>query len=643
MKHLILKVFLAFVIVIICSPAVFAQKEKLSTKNKKAISAYYSGIQYFDYRKYFDAEEQFLYAISLDPAFIEARQMLGTMYEDAGNHAKAIEQYSKVQEINPVFFPNNYFLLGNLYLKEGRYDEALLNYNEFIALNTVSKSLRTQAEEQQQKAQFAVTLKNNPVSFRPENLGQQINTSDGEYSPTLTADEEILYFTKLRPRDQYTVHSSKFEEDFYVSRKENGQWTPAVPLGHPVNSYGNEGAACISPDGMFFIFTGCNRGDGLGSCDLYISRKEGGKWSAPENMGTPLNSAQWDTQPSIAPDGKTLYFASNRNGNTDIYMSIADENGNWQLPVNLGKPVNTSMVENSPFIHPDGKTLYFMSNGHPGMGGMDIFMSRKQTDGTWSEPVNIGYPINTHKDEGFFIVSASGNTAYYATDQLGGYGHYDIYSFDIPDEIKPEPVFYLKGTISDKTSGAPIRAEFELYDIESGTLIVNSFSDEKDGSFLVCIPSKGNYALSAKKTGYLFYSENFEFMLTSSEPLQKNISLQPISVGEIVIMRNIFFDFDKDQLKSESVIELQQLISLLNENPTMKIEIRGHTDNVGTSQYNKVLSEKRAKSVYEYLIQHGISGSRLSYKGFGDTQPMADNQTDKGRALNRRTEFMVVK
>ncbi len=646
MKKFYTSFLILILITVISGMPACAQKQKLTTKNKKAISAYNNGLQYFDSRKLFQAEEEFKKAISIDPSFLEARQLLATLYEETKKNELAIEQYSKIQEINPDFFPNNYYLLGNLLMKEGRYEEALKNYESFVALNNVSEIIKKSAEEQIPPAQFAIEMKKNPVPFQPENLGSAINTPNGEYSPTLTADEEILYFTKLRPRDEYTMCATcKYEEDFFVSQKVNGQWTQARPLGHPINTHGNEGAATISPDGMYFIYTACNRSDGHGSCDLYISEREGGKWTRPENMGPVVNSSKWDSQPSIAPDGKTLYFASAREGNMDIYVSVMDDNGQWQTPVNLGKPINTDKQEMSPFIHPDGRTLYFISDGHPGMGGNDIFFTQKQPNGTWSEPVNLGYPINTHKDEGFFIVSASGTTAYFASDQLGGYGHYDLYSFELPEEVRPDPVYYLKGIITNRVTNEPIRAEFELFDINSGTLVVKSFSDEKDGSFLVCLPVNTDYALNVSKQGFLFWSEHFGFGQTSdiAEPFVKNIKLQPIQTGEIVVMRNIFFDFDSDQLKPESVIELKKLIELLNDNAGMHIEIRGHTDNVGTAHYNKGLSERRAMSVYNYLIQQGIKKERLSYKGYGDSMPIATNETDEGRALNRRTEFRVTK
>jgi outer membrane protein OmpA-like peptidoglycan-associated protein len=623
-----------------------AQRNKLSTKNKRAINAYEKGIEAFDKRYYSEAEKYFLMAIEMDDKFIEAYQLTGMLFEETKKYDKAIEYYEKVQTINPKFFANNNYVLGVLLLKEGRYEESLVYFKIYINLRDVNAALQAYSQNYIERAQFALELKNNPVPFNPENLGSNINTPNGEYSPTLTADEKTLYFTVLRPKDEYTqCVRCTHEEDFYVSYFKNDQWTKAIPLGHPINTHGNEGAACISPDGMSFIYTACNRDDGFGSCDLYISKREGGRWSAPQNMGSKINSSYWDSQPSIAPDGKTLYFASARNGKMDIYVSVLDDNGQWGEPVNIGKPVNTEKSEMSPFIHPDGKTLYFTSDGHNGMGGFDIFYTRKQNDNTWTEPVNLGYPINTHNDEGFFIVSASGETAYYASDNLGGYGHYDLYRFELPLSVRPDRVNYISGRITDKATGEPISAEFQLYNLETGELVAQSRSDDADGSFLLVLPSNASYALHVDKKAYLFYSEHFELLDPESynEPIHKNIQLQPLKTGEIVVMKNIFFDFDSDALKDESKMELEKLVQLLTNNPSMHIEIRGHTDNIGSSQYNKSLSQRRALAVQNYLIKQGISKNRLTHSGFGDTQPIDTNDTDEGRANNRRTEFRVVK
>ncbi|HAP01074.1 MAG TPA: hypothetical protein DCQ93_04025, partial [Bacteroidetes bacterium] len=343
---------------------------------------------------------------------------------------------------------------------------------------------------------------------------------------------------------------------------------------------------------------------------------------------------------------KTLYFASTRDGGfggSDIWMTQKDSSGHWTNPVNVGKPINTYFDEQTPFIHPDGQTLYFSSYGHPGMGSADIFLSRKDANGKWSEPQNLGYPINTKDAEGSFYVSTDGKHAYFASDLKKQTDDYDLYYFNLPNELKPLPVNYLKGIITNAESGEKISADVQLIDLASGN-VMNSFSsDPASGYYLISIPSGKNYALNVSKKGFLFHSENFSLAdHNPSEPYELNIKLQPMKTGESVVLKNIFFETGSAELKKESTVELDKLISLLKENPTMKIEIGGHTDNVGSDNDNLALSENRAKSVYDYLIKVGVGAARLSFKGYGETKPIATNDTEEGRAQNRRTEFTVV-
>ncbi len=639
--------FFLFLTLICIQFFAYSQQIQVSTKNRRASAEFYKALDFYNKYEYLRAEQGFLKAIELDAKFVEAHQLLATVYEETKQFEKAIEHYEQVLQIKPSFFPNNYLLVGNLSMKAGEYEKALTHYTAYSKLpaQDVSVALQQESLISIEKAKFAINLKNNPVPFYPINLGANINSSNSEYSPTLTADEQTLYFTVARPRDQYTLcDNCKEEEDFYISKQIDGEWSIALPLGHPINTRGNEGAASISPDGMYFYFTACNRDDGFGSCDLYVSKREKGKWSKPTNMGSTVNSKNWDSHPSIAPDGKTLYFTSARNGNMDIYVSELDENGNWSEPQNIGKPINTNKTEMSPFIHPDGKTLYFASDGHFGMGGLDLFFSRKQEDGSWSEPQNLGYPINTHHDEGFFIVNALGNMAYFSSNKFGGYGKLDLFCFELPEEVRPTPVTYLKGIVLEAETNKKLSANFELFDLETGKLVVRSVSDEADGSFIVSLPISKNYALHVSKEGYLFHSENFALdeNINKIGTYEKNVILQAIKTGEVVVLRNIFFDFDKETLKEESMLELEKLLNLLKNNSNMSVEIRGHTDNIGSAEYNKVLSEKRALSVYTYLIKHGIDTQRLKYKGYGLSIPIDTNETEEGRANNRRTEFKVL-
>jgi outer membrane protein OmpA-like peptidoglycan-associated protein len=373
----------------------------------------------------------------------------------------------------------------------------------------------------------------------------------------------------------------------------------------------------------------------------------GGKWTEPKNIGPPVNTPHWESQPAFAADGRTVYFASNRPrgaGGIDIWKTKIDDDDRFSVPENIGPPINTPGDEVSPFIHPDGKTLYFASDGHLGMGGKDIFVSRLMDNNQWSEPQNLGYPINTIGDELNLIVNAKGNIAYFSSDKEGGFGGMDLYWFELDESIRPQSVTYLKGRVFDQKDRRPIEAVVELYDLSTGELFSSIKSDVVNGEFLVCIPTNNSYALNVNKTGYLFFSENFDLVGVHSEtePYHKDIPLKNINVGEIVVLKNVFFDTDKFDLKAESILELNKLVDLLKQNKSIKIEIGGHTDNQGSQAHNKTLSQNRAKAVYEYLISKNIDKSRLTYQGYGVEKPVATNDTPQGRTLNRRTEFKII-
>lgn len=644
------KYFLLFLLnVFFLTSCVVSQPSiKLSTKNKKAQEFYKKATSYYDRLDFSNTKNELNKAIKADPKFIEAHMLLGDINTDINNFNEAIEAYSNAIEINPYFFTGTYYNLANVQLRIGLYENAKANFEIYLKYGNILPARKSDVERKIESCNFAINAIANPVAFNPVNMGDSINTENDEYLPALTADEQTLIITMRRPKDEFTIsQNNTLEEDFYVSKKINGQWSKIQFLGPPINTHGNEGAQCISPDGKFLIFTGCNRNDGYGSCDLYISEREGNKWGEPINMGNEINTNKWESQPSLAPDGKTLYYASTRNGgkgSSDIWVSIRDNNGIWGKPYNLGEPINTPGQEMSPFIHPDGKTLYFSSNYHIGMGGMDLFLSRLNNDGTWGEPENLGYPINTFEDEVTLLVNANGDLAYISSNRLGGFGKFDLFTFEMPEHIRPEKVNYLKGIVYDSETKQKLKAKFQLIDLENNKIIVESFSDKFSGEFLICIPTNKDYALNVSKENYLFYSENFTIkgLHKHTEPYLKDIALNPIKKNQSIVLKNIFFDTDKYDLKPESNVELEKLVLLMKENPNLKVEISGHTDNVGTDEHNLKLSENRAKSVYEYLVVKGIDKSRMLYKGYGKAKPIDSNDNEEGRANNRRTEFMVI-
>lgn len=651
------RLFSSFLLITILLTTAFANAQDvydLSTTNRKAIKAFNKSLDYIKVKNYEAAEKEAKKAINHDASFTEAYMLLGDIYADRKRIDEAAENYLKAIELSQNKKPSLYFIVANFLMKTGRYEEAARNYHKYIELQGQRKlnpEIIASIEKNIRICEFAAEAMRNPRPFVPINMGESINTEHNEYSPVISADDNTLFFTRLIKdiRNTKRVH-----EDFYVSTKKNDFWGLAENLGGPVNTYNNEGQPSLSPDGRILIFTACEDYDGYGegrqgygSCDIFFARKTGDKWSAPRNIGQPINTEYWESQPSYASDNRTLYYVSNRKdglGGSDIWKSTLDSEGYWGKPENLGPVINTKGNEFSVFIHPDNQTLYFSSDGHPGFGGLDIFMSRKDALGNWTTPVNLGYPINGPNDEQSFFVNATGNKAFFSSDKEGGFGGFDIYFFDLYEEARPKQVTYLKGIVYDSKSSAKLEARFELIDLKTGKLIAESFSDKVNGEFLVCIPSNNDYALNVSKGGYLFYSENFSLtgQSTEIEPYIKNIPLQPVEIGESIVLKNVFFDTDKFDLKPESLIELNKLVDFLNKNNTLIIEISGHTDNQGKPDYNKQLSENRAKSVFEYLIGRGINQNRLSYKGYGDTRPVTTNETPEGRAENRRTEIKIL-
>lgn len=623
--------------------------KSLSSTNKKALRYFEDGRIYYQNGRLDDAEHQFHKAIQEDPRFVEAYLLLGDVMADKKQTQQALQHYKKAIELKPDLFPKIHFVVANLERRQGQFAEAARYYESYLRYARDKDTLRNPEVRAALRAVvIADSIMRQPVDFRPENLGDQVNTAAAEYQPSLTADESLLVFTRLVPADKAAcpILMDKWSEDFFVSEAHNGIWGRARNAGPPLNTACNEGSQALSPDGRYMFFTACNRKDGLGRCDIYWSIRVGNGWSEPKNLGPPVNTPHWESQPSFASDGKTLYFLSNAPGGygkSDIYYSELQPNGSWSKPINLGPVINTSGEENSPFIHPDNHTLYFASDHHPGLGGQDFFVSRRLPNGSWSTPRNLGYPINSPADERSLIVTADGRRAYYASDKGEGFGDYDLYRFELPSSLAPEPVTYFKGIITDKKTGQPVEARFELTDLSTNQVVAAATSDPLTGSFLVCLPLFRNYALSATAPGYLFYSDHFELaqMATVDKPFLRTVHLSPIETQESIVLKNVFFDFNKADLNPASRLELDKLVHLLRQNKNLKAEISGHTDNVGSSEYNLALSQKRAEAVVRYLVEQGIDPGRLTARGYGDTKPVADNTTEAGRAENRRTEFRI--
>lgn len=607
------------------------------SSNRKAQNLFEKANLLIQKEDYVGASAALAEATSADPNFQDAFILLGDANRLQKKYSLARQAYKKATDINSNVKPLVKYYLAETEFASGEYLLAKQHFQDFLTADR-SSDRANRAKKYLLDCDFASEAIKKTVKYTPQNLGSGVNTTDAEYFPALTADGETLIFTRQINEN----------EDFWMSHFKDNTWTTAVPLSTKINTIRyNEGAQTISPDGKYLFFTGCNRPDGMGRCDIYVSHREGNDWGEPYNVGAPVNSEFWESQPTISPDGRTLYFISNRPGGSggyDIWKSTITEDAKWGPAINLGPEINTAYDENTPFLHADGKTLYFASNGWPGFGNKDIYYSRMDESGKWQKPVNIGYPINSFEDESGLIVSADGNLGFFSSNLNGGLGKQDIYSFGIPADVKPLKVTYVKGTVRDRETKKTIESNVQVVDLKTNKTVFDDYTDAETGEFLAVMPVGGNYLFNVNAEGYLFYSENFEPKTGDiNRPYQIEVAMDKIKSGANVTLKNIFFDTNKYNLLPASIRELELLISFLNENEKVAIEIQGHTDNVGDNKLNEKLSFNRANAVYEYLIRHEIPANRLTFKGFGASKPMADNKTELGRKNNRRTSFVITK
>ncbi|MFT6500927.1 MAG: outer membrane protein OmpA-like peptidoglycan-associated protein [Crocinitomicaceae bacterium] len=606
-------------------------------------------------------------ALDKEPNFWEAHVLAGEFEENMNNYESAIDHYKKALAINPnhTRTGSTYFYLGNLQHATGDYDNAIRNLDLFMNNRSASPELQAVASQTRRNCIFARDAILNPLPFDPINAGPGINTAQPEYFPTITVDGKTILFTR-RIKDGRVRQSFKEQEDFFVSQLIQDQWATAVPMPTNVNTVNNEGAPTISADGRTLVFVGCpdvtgeygvNR-NGRGSCDLFITHRLGAKWTNPENLPGMLNSMHWETQPSLSSDGKTMYFIRGlrgRNGSndSDIYVSYKDENDNWGNPIRLPDHINTKEKEESVLIHPDGKTLYFASRGHIGMGGSDLYVTRMDEQGNWSMPKNLGYPINTKYDENSLMVSPEGEVAFFASNRDGGYGDLDIYYFTMPESMRPTKTLYFEGLVYDIKTREPLPGKFQLIDLATGKEVMSAKADPVTGEFVVPLPVNKEYALNVQYPGYAFFTQNFDMENPDNlEAIHLDVPMVPLNGenSEGIPLANVFFDVNKATLRPKSFVELNKLVEFMMTYPKVKIEIGGHTDVRGSN--NLVLSQNRAKAVYSYLISKEVPAERMTYKGYGSTVPIitmaeiellsTDKAKEKAHQANRRTEYKIL-
>lgn len=658
-----------------------------STKDKKAIKLFEQAMQYpkehltkYMRPDYDGAIKLLESALARDDRFWEAYMLGGEYAEYARQNSKAIDFYKKALAINPQVTPSGstLFFLGNLEYQEGRYEDGLksiLAYQKLNQRQPANQKMYQESERLRRSLELSIKLMAHPYKFEPKNLGAGVNTKDPEYFPTVTVDGKTLLFTRRIFDSRVQKLTDQMEdllqrqEDFFVSTKgEDGVFQTAIPMPTNINTVNNEGAPTIGPDGRTLVFVACPDASGTdygvgrfgkGSCDFFVTKKLGSRWTDPINLPGKTNTAAWESQPSLSADGKTLYYIRGirtEGGmmNSDIYVSYLQEDGNWSAGKPLPNNINTPLSEESVFIHPDGKTLYFASRGHIGLGGSDLYLTRLQEDGSWSDPVNLGYPINTNADENSLLVGADGEIAFFASNRAGGFGDLDIYSFEMPAHLKPIRTTYFEGLVYDINTNTPLNGKFYLYDLKTHKEIVRSQADPVTGEFLVSLPENASYALSVEMEGYLNYSKNFDLKLKDNEEsFRMNIPMVPITTTEPIVLENIFFELNKADLLAESQVELSKLYEFLMKNPKVNVEISGHTDSRGDAKLNQELSQRRADAVVNYLVAKGIDKNRLRAKGYGASQPrvsqsqidaMSSNEEkEKAHQLNRRTEYKIFK
>lgn len=610
-----------------------------------------------------------------EPDFAEALYNLAEINKDKALRSAGMAQnqntyetraknyYEKVIEACAAFdHYYSYYYIGWFYYQRDEYEQSSKNLNLFLANNAIDQPLIQDALKMKEKMKNYMDLISNPVPFEPKII-EGVSTNSDEYLPLISPDGEFIFFThRFLDTDKFTTIQKQVEQFAISQRLLDSSGTESYTKGEsmpiPFNQGQNQGAAAITIDNNHIYMTICRfteiSGQPYNNCDIYSSDFENGKWTDFMNLGPNVNRENtWESQPSISADGKTLFFASIREDNigfkegnytSDIYMTELDADGNWQKAQNLGPTINTDGNDKSPFLHSDSKTLYFASDGRIGVGGYDIYFSKQLNGEGWSEPINIGYPINTDEDDLGFIVSTDGRKAYFSSNKLNGSGGWDIYSFDLYEKARPEKVLFVKGRLVNEEGSELTDAKVEMRSANSNR-VTEGMVDKLTGKYAVAVSYQPDeeFIMTVKKKDYAFTSryfspgEDFDFEVED----ELEIEVKQIEVGVTVKLHNILFDTNSDQFDDASRVVLDNFIEFLKENPTIKIEIQGHTDNVGSPALNLNLSERRAKAIEKYLFLNGISQSRMRSKGFGEARPEATNDTEEGRALNRRTQFVI--
>ena len=636
------KFFLLIVFTFLCALTLSAQ-----SKNKKAQALFDEALSKYSAMQYSEAETLCDKALKLDSQFDMPYLLKAEIAADRKEFQKEISYLSAALKLKPgdeMIISG----LGDAYFELPDYHKAVEYYKKLLTLDRLTEKYRNNAVKNIEIAEFRIRVMENPVDIKPKNLGINVNTVYNDYFPSLSASGNTLVYTIEVPQTADNPLLPKTQEDIYITRRQDGKdWQQARSVGAVINTTNNEGAPFISSDGRILLFTSCTCPDGLiKCCDIYFSYLKDGDWTYPKPLPAPVNSNYWESQPAFSADNSTLYFVSNRPGGfggKDIWYCRLIGDGRWSEPVNAGENVNTAGDESSPLLHADNRTLYFASDGHIGMGGQDLFVSRLQDDGTWGKAVNLGYPINTKNNETRLAVSVFGNTAVISSDREPN-KLLDLYEIELPQGIRPRRTLLVSGLVKDRKTLNPLAAEYEVVDLSAKRIIQKGKTAKEFLNLMLFLPEGKDYALNVNSDGYFMNSVNFSLKNIPDSVSMKylEIALDKPVAGNVIRLENVFFDTDKYVIKPQSFYELDKLATFLIENQGIKVEIGGHTDNQGSEVHNKELSENRAKAIVKYLTDKKVDVTRLKAKGYGQSQPCADNSTPEGRAKNRRTEVKIV-
>ncbi len=591
------------------------------------------GDDFFNKQDYTTALDLYRQAREANPKNAYANLRLAQCYLLSSSKHAALQYASDAVKYSPKPHSKLYFTLAQAFQIDHQFDSAKFYFIKSDVGNTNKKLVTKRIKE----CEFGKIYVAHPTDAKVTNAGELVNSVYQDYLPYITADHSRLYFTSRRPDSKGGKKDTdgRYFEDIYTCKNVGGAWAAAENIGAPLNSSIHDACVGLSDDGQtMFVYKGSNGGD------VYMSFLEGNNWSSATSM--PINTEFFETTACLSPDERTLYFVRKvMDGSRDLYTCSKTTSGNWSKPRKL--ELSTPYDDDCPFMHPDGKTLYFCSKGHSSMGGYDVFKSEKNENGSWGIPENLGFPINTAGDEVYFVISADGKQGFYASDKEGGLGQQDIYSIRMPVQINSPKLALLKGTVKDEQTNNPIDAQITITDNDSKEVVAQFHSNKKTGEYLVSLPSGRNYGIAVEKKGNLFYSENV--FLTAKDgyrEIKKEIKLPNASKGSKMILKNIFFDSGQSELKPASTSELLRLVKLLKENPSINIEISGHTDNLGDPVLNQKLSEERAVKVTAFLVSNGIAKNRIKPIGYGSTVPIGSNDDEAGRQRNRRTEFKII-